>query len=745
MTRTLIWLVIAVGPAWAEPVVVLGDPSHQLVLDDRLFQTRTNAELRLGTVQKHANNPLLVADQPWENATNNLYPNVQWDPDEKRYRLWYKCVVHDATAIAQMQNPLKIHEQGWYLLHAQSNDGSTWSKPLAPTFPFAGKPTNAVAQDTPNVGVFRDAHERDPAMRFKMIFDTGLGELKVRFSKDGRAWSPPIVAKGFGARHGDTHSNAFWDERLQRYVLFTKHYLGERLVARFESTDFVHWTDTGLALASLPHEGKNTQTYCLTAFPYGNVWLGYVMLYHVGSNRHVSCELAWSADSITWQRVQPGQALIPFGAKGQGDSACIYAQAGPALVERDRVAIYYGGSDTPHVGWKRHCLLNLATVRRDGFAGYAPLKEEQPAELTTEPLRITGKELLVRLDAKAGGQVRVMVLDDATLNGAWSDPLTHDGPATWRGKEISTLQGRVVRLKFRVKKATLYSFHGAEQLPRVHCTTTLRHFSQATTVGFQVEPVAGRPTTSVLRYTTDGRKPTLDDRIYTQPFRIETATRLRLCAFVDAVPGPELDVRFVQRHDATTTTPPVGATRVQFAETFRANPQHWKGVDSATWVQPENAGAGGHLRVQRTAPQVPFAQLLMQAAATPKGMHELRGDWRTIFGSPALRITWQMRSPAKGGSARIELIAADRGGWYRELPGVAEDWQTFTTSVRFDWTDDEAKAAGWQRTTAAFAWRDTLRHISKVVFGPSVQGQPTQFDLRDVRLEAAWESEPRRK
>ena len=420
----------AIPSGAAEPRLVQPDDTKLLFLDARLVQSVRDARLKIGRVVKDAHNPLFRADLPWENALNNLYPNVLWDG--KRFRLWYKCVVHDRAAVAKMARPTLVHDQGWYLLHATSDDGIDWKKPLRPDFPFDGLPTNAVAQDTPNVGVLRDGRDPDPQRRFKMIYDVGLGKLRVRFSPDGLRWSEPVAAKGFGAYHGDTHNNAFRDERSGKFVLFTKLYLGERLVARFESDDFLTWRTTGLALRSSVEEGQRTQTYCLTAFPYANGYLGYAMMYHAGKDRSVDCELAWSEDSIHWQRVAPGEPLIPRGPAGSYDAGCVYGPAGPPIARDDKLLLLYGGSEAKHLGWKRHCLPCLARLRVDGFAGYEPTKADRPGVIVTQPLRVVAP-LRLSADAK-GGSIRVRVLDVPGFdNEATIAADVTDEPLRWAG------------------------------------------------------------------------------------------------------------------------------------------------------------------------------------------------------------------------------------------------------------------------------------------------------------------------
>ncbi|HSI12574.1 MAG TPA: hypothetical protein VK961_11040 [Chthoniobacter sp.] len=378
------------GEATEEPHILSPDTGKLLLLDTRVVENSENARLVIQSPEKESRNPLLPSDQLWENATNNYYPNVLWDAEEHLWKLWYKDVLADKEAIAQMDVPSTVHDVGWYLLYATSRDGMTWERPKLGLHPFAGSAeNNIVARDCPNVGVFKDAHDADPQRRYKMVFDVGLGKPRVRFSPDGTHWSEATEVEGFTPQQGDTHNNAFFDTRSGKYLWFTKLYVGERLVTRLESTDFQHWTSSGVVLRSTPEEGKATQTYALTVFPYANIYLGYVMMYHMGQGRTVDCELAWSPDSVHWQRVQPGTPLLPLGAKGSYDSGCIYAQAGPPVVQDGRLLLYYSGSPTVHVGWKRSGSLCLARLREDGFAAFEPVDGSQPAVLTTTPLRHT--------------------------------------------------------------------------------------------------------------------------------------------------------------------------------------------------------------------------------------------------------------------------------------------------------------------------------------------------------------------
>ena len=455
-----------------EPSLMKPDEHKYLMVDSRIVCNVQNAKLVLGSPVKATENPLFQADKPWENALNNLYPNVLWDEHERVFKLWYKCVLADKDVIAKMDSPSTVHDVGWYLLYATSQDGVRWTKPALGLFKHEGSDANnIVARDCPNVGVFKDLHEAEAGRRYKMVFDVGLGKPRVRFSPDGIHWEPAIEALGFGAKNGDTHNNAVWDGESGKYFWFTKLWLGERTMARFESDDFIHWKNNGMVLRSTTNEARNSQTYCMTPFRYGRHWLAYVMIYHPGKGRSVDCELAWSPDALRWERVKPGTPFIPRGAKGTYDSECIYAMAGPPIVQDGQLLIYYGGDDFPHTGWKRSCLPCLARLPVDRFAGYAAVEKERPATLLTAQLIVTEKPICISADA-AGGSVRITAIDAAAGAIDETEPVTGnvtDFAVMWKNKGLSKYIRRRMQLRIEMNNATLWAIAGierAEQTPR---------------------------------------------------------------------------------------------------------------------------------------------------------------------------------------------------------------------------------------------------------------------------------------
>ncbi|MCP4783284.1 MAG: hypothetical protein GY903_00395 [Fuerstiella sp.] len=113
-------------------------------------------------------------------------------------------------------------------------------------------------------------------------------------------------------------------------------------------------------------------------------------------------------------------------------------------------------------GWIAIC---LATLRLDGFVSLDA--DEGGGVFTTKRLTASGEQLLLNVDAHAGGTVKVEVLDDdgQPLTGFnLPDCVELTGksvrqPVTWHeGSTWKQLDGRTVRLRIQIQSASLYAF-----------------------------------------------------------------------------------------------------------------------------------------------------------------------------------------------------------------------------------------------------------------------------------------------
>ena len=100
----------------------------------------------------------------------------------------------------------------------------------------------------------------------------------------------------------------------------------------------------------------------------------------------------------------------------------------------------------------------LAVLRRDGFVSLDAGEEE--GELITKPFRWSGRSLHVNVDA-AGGELRAQVLGADGSELATSLPVNGDqtdARVIWSQGEAGLQEGQEVRLRFKLRNASFYSF-----------------------------------------------------------------------------------------------------------------------------------------------------------------------------------------------------------------------------------------------------------------------------------------------
>ena len=465
-----------------------------LLLDSRVIESTENAKLTIGTVQKNKNNPLFKEDKPWEPRFDNLHAYVIYDEEDKLYRCWYNPFLIDKRVTStpkEKQNPASLsyvdvtpaghREIG--LCYADSKDGIHWEKPELGLVEFDGNKKNNIVMRCPQGSFFgavlKDLHDPDPARRYKILAFGNDGKGKygwnVGFSPDGHSWSyRPILTPDYvpfigacGAPH-----NVFWAPDLGKYVGIARQWsqTGTRQITRFESPDFVHWTN---AQAILTGPNKHLQTHDMTVFPTCGIYIGLVGEYvdPEGSGRHVRqhVELAWSPDTVTWHRIQEHtpfignspvtKDIIRYGTMPY-DWGCIFAMSKPVFLDNE-VRIYYGAFDWFFHDWRKGYLA-LATLRPDGWAGYEPTSKDTLAIVTTKTVKGQFASLRITADVQDGGSVCVAAVDEQDKELARSKPVNStvtDGDVTWTGGwDLTNLSGKEIRLRFELNNAKLYAF-----------------------------------------------------------------------------------------------------------------------------------------------------------------------------------------------------------------------------------------------------------------------------------------------
>jgi len=468
--------------------------ARALAIDPRVIASTSDVDIVLGQVRKHPSNPLFGEDyfsipsRQWETRFDNVYPSVVRDPDSGLFRVWYFNCLTDSDMAAVPLSQRASHPYGSPhredgLLYAESVDGFTWSKPELGLIEFQGSSANNIVMSTESHGihaggVLLDEHETDKARRYKAVFRSRRHRtMAVSFSSDGLDWSEPISWPQHSAI-GDTHTNGFWDPTRGRYVVVTRGwtgstpenpYIGERIVLRSESEDFLTWTEP---LEVLRGANEHDQIYSMPIAQYGDLYLGLPAVFHKGEPEAsdwdlVDTELAMSIDTVNWSRVLSGTPFIPRGdgsyPTGAYDCGCIYASA-PIVVD-DEIRLYYGGSNGPHNGF-REGSLNVATLPIDRWAGYSAGSSR--GYVTTTALMLHHQAISLNVATSGSGSVRAAILagDGHIVDGfgfADCTPITGDGvrvPLRWSG-ELAGLGDTPVRLTLELRDAVVYAINGA--------------------------------------------------------------------------------------------------------------------------------------------------------------------------------------------------------------------------------------------------------------------------------------------
>jgi PelA/Pel-15E family pectate lyase len=428
------------------------DSIRHLVLDSRNIASTSNVKLVLGKIKKHLASPLFGEEKPWEQRFDNFYGSIVYEEDEKLYRLWWNPFIYDPDEGANER------ENG--LEYAYSSDGIQWTKPNLGLVEYEGSTkNNLINRDSGHGhGIFKDPHESDPAKRYKMI--AREDGVSVAYSADGLHWSDWIPAFKVKA---DTHNNAIWAPTLNKYVAISREFAWEgkarrRVVARSESDDFLSgWSNVEVVMDG----GSKFQTYANAIFHHAGVYLGLVSVFDTSdgpTDNKVWTELAWSPDTRRWHRICEGTPFIPNSEdEGDPDWGTAYACLNPLFRDTDEVRIYYGGGDGKHNRYRDGYLM-LATIKKDRWAGY---EASGDGTIETVPVTCDGPDLYICADVKIGGSIRAEVIDVNGLSLKDCNPVTtdvSDGKITWSSKNLKDFIAPEIRLRFKLDKATLYSF-----------------------------------------------------------------------------------------------------------------------------------------------------------------------------------------------------------------------------------------------------------------------------------------------
>jgi len=464
------------------PAVIPIDVGRQLFVDDFLVED-CELDRAYHSASYIAANPLVRPLTEWdrrdESAARTHIPprssampfsdGVWFDPSDRMFKLWYTAGYGRATC------------------YAESTDGLEWHRPSLDVIPG----TNIVL-DLPRDSstVWLDHDEPNPRMRYKMaVFVQNIRNLRRYVSPDGIHWIPA----GYGGPSGDRTTcfyNPFrkvWVYSLRehpqqvRYVGRHRRYVESRdfcALTPWTSAQAVAWVAADDLDRPIAGTGFAPELYNLDCVAYESVLLGlFTTFFGSPEGRHKPnhINVGFSRDGFHWSRPSRSAFIGVSDQQGDWNWTNVQSAGGCCLVVGDRLYFYVSGragvagSDSAGV-----CSTGLATLRRDGFASLDALADRLPRRagiapvprsVTTRPVRFSGGQLFVNVDAE-GGELRAEVLDRGgkviePFTAARCAPIARDTTrieVTWSGASLSDLAGDVVRFRFFLENGRLYSF-----------------------------------------------------------------------------------------------------------------------------------------------------------------------------------------------------------------------------------------------------------------------------------------------
>lgn len=443
---------------------------RQLFLDDHVIGRLDNVVRTMHRPEKRG--AVIRSPNPLQSLQTRAAP--VWDNESQFLKFWV----------------LGIDDTLW-----QSRDGLHWVPGPKPDL-------------KPHLVVY-DPRDKDPDRRFKAV----LTSEGFAVSPDGAHWTKLKTAAIPSADEGNLSYDpleGLFIHSAKRYPKGPRGVQPPRCVAIAVSRDFRNWTDYGIvfqaddqdqqlgkeriaarfATPTLEQPAYNdpaayaVDVYNMGVFHYEGQYIGMPAIYHATApipnypnteGFHI-IELACSRDLKAWKRLGDrlafiGPSLLDSGAY---DLTQVLPPSAP-LVKEDELWFYYTGlkyrTSWTYVGKypkgkevympgkeKDAGAVCLAVLRRDGFISLDAVQQQGIVE--TKSFDLEGTKLHVNVEA-AKGQIEVEAVGRDGKAVATSEPIVGDQPRAavrWKSGGLADRKGKAIRLRFKFKNASLYSF-----------------------------------------------------------------------------------------------------------------------------------------------------------------------------------------------------------------------------------------------------------------------------------------------
>lgn len=469
---------------------------------------KTTAELKLHhPVKKELT---FTFDKPWE-KTGISYPVCVKDGD--LYRMYYVCSrpkTHGAVGTRIVCMMESTDYENWVRPNVglHEYDGNTNNNII-----LLNEKNEEFVEPFDNFFVFIDDNPTCPPQeRYKAIAlcHNVKNRNRTHWLSERELWcytSPDgihfkrdflMIDSDTAGRGGFDSQNTVWyDHSQQKYICFFRVFMKDRVrdIKYMESTDFRNWSEP-ILLDYGDSEEYELYTNEIMKYPRApHMFIGFPMRYvqrnSLGKNfqqmngpkgyeirKHraetkelrmgtaiTDCLFMCSRDGLHWKRYDDmflpreqehtynwaygdySTPIYPFRetqmpAPWEGTELSFYVQEGPCSLQ-------------PHTLY-RH------SIRLDGFASYHAGYDIK--KVVTKSILFTGDELHLNFSTSALGWIYVDILDYAgkpmeefhscELFGNTTDRVVYFG----ENKDVSSLQGKIIRLQFTMRQADIYSY-----------------------------------------------------------------------------------------------------------------------------------------------------------------------------------------------------------------------------------------------------------------------------------------------
>lgn len=486
LTTFLAVSIVSIAQAASTGPVDIGS-RLELFIDHHLVDRLEGTELKMGSPVDEGN--VMDFDLPWEVPFSGAHSIIK---DGDLFRLYYRGANVDARGEYDPTSEVTCY--------AESRDGIHWTKPILGLHEYNGNKANNIIMPpgnelrvSHNFAVFLDDRPEVPkGERFKAVGGVRHHGLFRYVSGDGVHWRLFSEEPLFYGYPLDTLNVAIWSPGEGVYAAYIRtwsetkvgenRFKGYRWVGRAVSKDFKTWSEPEMMdFGDTPPEHIYTNAthhyfrapHILIALPFRYVperevlsgaehrELGTHYTQRTGISDAV---LMTSRGGTHYDRTFMESFIRPGLSRGAWDARSNLPSFGVVKTGPTEMSVYL---TTHHTMYDYH--LRRYSMRLDGFASVnAPFAG---GEMITKPLTFDGDKLVINYSTSSIGHVRVEIQDAAgkpipgfTL--ADCDEVVGDEisrTVTWGdSSDVSSLEGKPVRLHFEMKDSDLYSIQFTE-------------------------------------------------------------------------------------------------------------------------------------------------------------------------------------------------------------------------------------------------------------------------------------------